>query len=280
MAVIMNFYANVSVGKVMQRAIKGWLVLLCLVMQPALADVIDVRLHYVGPTEGSAWLGMQQGLDEANIQGEFLGQKYSLVPVTIDELFQLDSVTAVLLAADAKQIQDVARSEKFANVPVFNISSDDDVLRSACLANVLNISASQKMKQDALAQWLAKNPESTAIVQGWHKDFKKFAASQLNIRFTKAYGEIMDDDSWAGWATVKLLSDTVARTQSIDAAVILNYLKNDIAFDGQKGAGATFRETGQLRQLVLIVEDNKIAAEAPLRGVKGGLDSLGQQNCK
>ena len=60
----------------------------------------------------------------------------------------------------------------------------------------------------------------------------------------------------------------------------LNYLRNDIAFDGQKGAGATFRETGQLRQLVLIIENNKIMAEAPLRGVKGGLDSLGLLSCK
>ncbi|MFW5451851.1 MAG: ABC transporter substrate-binding protein [Methylophagaceae bacterium] len=264
----------------MRRAIKGWLILLCVAMQPALAEVIDVRLHYVGPTEGSVWLGMQQGLKEANIQGEFLGQKYSIQPVTADALDKLGSVTALLFATDADQIQAIAQSEKFANVPVFNINSDDDALRAACLANVLNITASQKMKQDALAQWLAKNPESTAVVQGWHKDFRKFAASQLNIRFSKAQGAIMDDDAWAGWATVKLLSDTVARTQSTDAAVVLNYLKNDIAFDGQKGAGATFRDTGQLRQLVLIVEDNKIAAEAPLRGVKGGLDSLGLQNCK
>lgn len=264
----------------MRLVIKGWLILLCLSMQPALAEVIDVRLHYIGPTEGSVWLGMQQGLDEANIQGEFLGQKYSILPTTVEELDKLDSITALLFAIDAEQVKAVAQAEKFANVPVFNISSDDDALRSACLQNVLNISSSQKMKQDALAQWLAKNPQSTAVVQGWHKDFKKFAASQLNIRFTKAQGAIMDDDAWAGWATVKLLSDTVARTQSTDAATVLNYLKNDIAFDGQKGAGATFRDTGQLRQLVLIVEDNKIAAEAPLRGSKGGLDSLGLISCK
>jgi hypothetical protein len=32
--------------------------------------------------------------------------------------------------------------------------------------------------------------------------------------------------------------------------------------------------------VLLIDENNKIAAEAPLRGVKGGLDSLGLLNCK
>ena len=146
--------------------------------------------------------------------------------------------------------------------------------------NLLNISISQQMKQDALAQWLAKHPGSKAHVQSWHESFRKFAASQLNSRFTKASGIIMDDDSWAGWAAVKLISDTVARIQSDDATKMLNYLRNDIAFDGQKGAGATFRQTGQLRQLVLLIENNKIMAEAPLRGVKGGLDSLGLLSCK
>lgn len=262
------------------QGLKQWtLVLLCMLAQPVLADVIDVRLHYVGPTEGSAWLGMQQGLAEANIQGEFLGQKYSLQVTTIEQLANLDNVTALLLATDAAQVLAVAKSKQFANVPVFNIISDADSLRSACLPNLLSLSVSQKMKQDAVEQMLKKNPDSKAQAQGWHKDFRKFAASQLNIRFTKAHGAAMDDDAWAGWAAVKLLSDTVARTQNSDAAVMLKYLKNDIAFDGQKGAGATFRDTGQLRQLVLLVEDNKIVAEAPLRGVKGGLDSLGLASC-
>ncbi len=258
----------------------GLFTLMTMVSYVSVADVLDVKLHYIGPIEGSVWLGLQQGLDEANIQGQFLGQTYSIESVTVDEFLDLDSVTAVLLATDAKQILSIAKSDTFSNVPVFNLISDDDSLRVACIANLLSITASKKMKQDAMAQMLKKNPESKAHAQGWHKDFRKFAASQLNSRFTKSSGVIMDEDSWAGWAAVKLLSDTVARTQSMDAGIMLNYLKNDIAFDGQKGAGATFRDTGQLRQLVLIIENNKIVAEAPLRGVKGGLDSLGLKSCK
>jgi hypothetical protein len=260
---------------------QGWLFgLLCLLMLPAQAEIINVELHYIGPTEGSAWLGAQQGLAEANLQGEFLGQKYSLKPISLKGVATLNSVTAILVAADAEQVLSIAQSKSFTKVPVFNLISESDALRTACLPNLLNMTASQKMKQDAVAQMMAKNPDSKAQAQGWHKDFRKFAASQLNSRFIKAHGVAMDDDAWAGWAAVKMLSDTVARTQSTDAAVTLNYLKNDIAFDGQKGAGATFRDTGQLRQLVLLVEDDKIVAEAPLRGVKGGLDSLGLASCK
>ncbi|PCJ33332.1 MAG: hypothetical protein COA90_00395 [Gammaproteobacteria bacterium] len=263
------------------RTMKSWLfVLMAAFSQSSMAELIDVKIHYIGPVTGGVWFGVQQGLTEANIQGEFLGQKYSLEVVSVEELAKAESVTAVLLATDVTQILSVANQAALSNVAVFNLISDKDELRSACLANLLNITPSQKMKQDALAQWLVKHPDSTAHIQGWHKSFKKFAASQLNSRFTKAHRSIMNDDAWAGWAAVKMLSDTVARNQSSDAGVMLNYLKNDIAFDGQKGAGATFRDTGQLRQLVLIIDEDKIVAEAPLRGVKGGLDSLGLASCK
>lgn len=251
-----------------------------LVSHNVMAEVLNVDLHYVGPTEGSAWLGVQQGLNEANLQGEFLGQKYNLKPVSLDELAQEKSILAVLLAVDAAQVMSMAQLEYLADVPVFNLASDSDVLRGACLPNLLNMTASQKMKQDAVMQMKAKNPDSKVKAQGWHKDFRKFAASQLNGRFTKTQNAIMDDDAWAGWASVKMLSDTVARTQNTDAATMLNYLRTDLTFDGQKGSGATFRDTGQLRQLVLLIENDKIVAEAPLRGVKGGLDSLGLVSCK
>ena len=137
------------------------------------------------------------------------------------------------------------------------------------------------MKLDAVAQWEKKHPGDKVVARSWHEDFKKFSASQLNYRFTKDFGVKMDGNAWAGWAGVKMISDTVARMQSADSGKLLNYLKKDIDFDAQKGDGATFRDTGQLRQIVLLVNTkNKIVAEAPLHGVKGGLDSLGLISCK
>ena len=91
----------------------------------------------------------------------------------------------------------------------------------------------------------------------------------------------MDDDSWAGWAAVKMTSDTVARTQITNSKEMLGYLKNKLSFDGQKGSDMNFRVTGQLRQLILLVENDKIVAEAPIRGVAKPptLDSLGSLEC-
>lgn len=251
--------------------------------QLLLAQTLDVTLHYMGPTEGQVWKGVQQGLSEANLQGRFLGQNYQIEVISEAELAKLtaDDITAILVATDADHVLSVASMKQFAQVPVFNLTSDADKLRTACQSNLLNIPPSQKMKQDALAQWQDRNPDTAVEARSWHEDFKKFAASQLNNRFSKNQQGKMRDDAWAGWAAVKMLSDTVARTQNADSAVMLSYLRDDLSFDGQKGDSATFRDTGQLRQILLLVDDNnKIVAEAPLRGVKGGLDSLGLISCK
>jgi ABC-type branched-subunit amino acid transport system substrate-binding protein len=243
--------------------------------------VLDVKMHYVGSTDGSAWLGVQQGIDEANLQGMFLGQNYSITATSAAELAASENVTAVLVSADVDTVLNLAKMPELANVAIFNLTATDDVLRQVCLPNLFNVTASEQMRADALAQWEQKHPDQVVTVQGWHESFKKFAASQLNKRFKKAHNVIMDDDSWAGWVGPKMVADTVARIQSAEAKDILKFVKNELAFDGQKGAGATFRENGQLRQLLLLVdENNKIAAEAPLRGVKGGLDSLGNVACK
>jgi hypothetical protein len=245
------------------------------------AEQLDVKMHYVGSTESSVWAGIQQGIHEANLQGQFLGQAYSVLPITLEELANLETVTAVFISADTKTALAVANLPNLANVAVFNVSNTDDELRQVCLPNLLHITASDQMRKDALAQWNAKHSDAPVIVKGWHESFRKFAASQLNKRFKKEQGVIMDEDSWAGWVGPKMISDTVARTQSTDAATILDFVKNQLAFDSQKGTDATFRENGQLRQLLLLIdENNKIAAEAPLRGVKGGLDSLGNVACK
>jgi hypothetical protein len=246
-------------------------------------ETIDVTIDYVGPTEGQVWDGVQQGLNEANLQGQFLGQKYTINVMSQDELADVsaDDITALLVSTDADNTLAIAKMKNLANVPVFNLTSDADSLRQSCQPNLLNILPSQKMKADAVAQWQQKNPDTAVTPRAWHEDFEKFAASQLNNRFEKTHDKKMGDDAYGGWAAVKMLSDTVARTQNTGAADMLNFLKNDLSFDGQKGDTGTFRDTGQLRQIVLLIdEDNTIVAEAPLRGVKGGLESLGLTTCK
>lgn len=246
------------------------------------AETIEIDFIYVGEDNQSALLGVQQGLYEANQQGQFLGQNYKLDIITPAAALNHDysKYIAVLTAVDLKTFNEM--SDLLPETAVFNLKLDDDGLRRSCLANTLHTIPSARMKSDAVAQWHQKKPGSNVTAQAWHGDFVKFAARDLNKRFKKKQGQTMNDYSWAGWAAVKMTSDSVARENISNAKHMLTHLKTDLSFDGQKGSNMNFRETGQLRQLMILVEDGKIVAEAPVRGIARPptLDSLGLLNCE
>ncbi len=252
------------------------------VTNSAIAEQIEINIAYVGAENHSALLGAKQGIDESNLQGQFLNQKYNLeiIPEKNTSTHDFSNYIAVLTSVNTDTYTTL--SKKLSNTPVFNLSIEDDTLRTACLNNALHIIPSQSMKADAVSQWTKKKPDSKAIAKTWHPDFVKFAARDLNKRFKKNFNTAMDDYSWAAWAAIKMTSDTVARTNITDSKDMLNYLKTELSFDGQKGSNMNFRKTGQLRQLLLLVENEKIVAEAPVRGIAKPptLDSLGMLDCK
>ena len=254
----------------------------CIFLTPAVSDELEIDLAYIGSTSDTAWLGMKQGLDEANLQGQFLGQKYALSAFDPGQINDADfsHYVAIITAVDHDLFLRISESQP--GVPVFNLSLDDDDLRSACLPNALHIIPSKRMKSDAEAQWLKKTPDSHATARAWHPDFEKFAGRDLNKRFLKNQMVQMDDPAWAGWASVKIISDSIVREKITDPGELLQYLKTQLSFDGQKGDDLNFRVTGQLRQPLLLVEADKIVAEAPVRGVANPptLDSLGMVECE
>lgn len=262
--------------------IQSVFIAMLLVSNTAIAENIDVKFAYIGQEDHAAMLGALQGLSEANLQGQFLNQKYELKQVPLDNVDTHDfsDYIAVLTAVDTATYTNLATT--LPHVPLFNLSIKDDELRTACIENALHIIQSNSMEADAKNQWQKKNPDSNAKPQAWHPDFVKFAARDLNKRFKKNQNVSMNDNSWAGWAAVKMTSDAVARTKINDPAKMLHYLKTELAFDGQKGSVMNFRETGQLRQPILLIEDNKIVAEAPVRGIAKPptLDSLGILSCE
>ena len=253
--------------------------LLFLLSQSIYASQTEIKFAYVGGIEHSAYSGVEQGLNEANLQGQFLGQKYELQAfATLSELpDDLGGYLAIISAVQTDELLLLRETAK--QHPVFNLVADDDHLRSACFGNILSIIPGKKMKQDAVAQWQKKHPDVDVIAQAWHQDFVKFAARDLNKRFRRAFGKGMDDYAWAGWAAIRMTADSVARENITNPVEILNHLKTNLSFDGQKGLNMSFRETGQLRQLILIVENNELMGEAPVRGVSNDIDSLGIREC-
>lgn len=251
-----------------------------LVLVPSLvlgAEAISIKLLFVGDPSDNAYAGAKQGLSEANLQGRFLGQTYTLEVTSLAELDRQDSdALAVLVDGSAADLSSL--SAKLPGVAIYNLSSDDDDLRSACLTNVLHIAPSARMKADGRAQWQKEHLNAQVEISAWHADFKKFAARELNNRYTKASGRAMDDDAWAGWAAVKMIADTVARERITDPAQLLAFMHNELRFDGQKGQELQFRPTGQLNQLLVVSDPGgKLLGEVPLRPY--GLDSLGLTDC-
>ncbi|OGT80309.1 MAG: hypothetical protein A3H91_01040 [Gammaproteobacteria bacterium RIFCSPLOWO2_02_FULL_61_13] len=241
----------------------------------------EIRLLYIGSEDDTAYMGARQGLSEANLQGQFLDQKY-VVDVRAPGVLPAEAfsgVAAILATVNADLLPALAASAT--GVPVFNLQAQEDSLRTACIANVLHVIPSEAMLQDAVAQWQKANPGAQVTASAWHGDFMKYAGRDLNKRFRAASGQAMNDASWAGWAAVKMTSDTVARLNDASPAAVLKFLRQQLKFDGQKGAEMSFRDSGQLRQPLLLIEKGKIAGEAPVRGVADAddLDSLGNSDC-
>jgi len=245
------------------------------------AEPVNYQLAYMGDKNNPAWLGASQGLVEANRQGQFMNQKYTLDTVSAEDALSKDfsGYITVISAADKDTYRKLV--EKLPDMAIFNVSLDDDDLRASCYPNALHILPSNQMKKDAEAQWQQKTPGSAAKAQAWHPDFVKYAARDLNKRFLETHSVKMNDESWAGWASVKIVSDSVVRQGITDPVKLLNFIKSDLVFVGQKGTDMNFRNTGQLRQILLLVENDKILDEAPVRGIvkPTDLDSLGNIEC-
>lgn len=255
--------------------------LLCVLTSASYTDQINIKFAYIGNSDNSALQGVTQGLSEANLQGQFLGQAYELDIIALNNIngMELSAYLALFVATDSDTLSMLGQIAP--NHPVFNLTADDDTLREDCLGNVLHIIPSHTMKNDATAQWLKKHPDAGVEAVAWHPAFVKFAARDLNKRFRKAFTQGMDSGAWAGWAAVKMTADTVAREEITSSIEMLNYLKTDLSFDGQKGLAMNFRETGQLRQILLLVDSGKLVGEAPVRGVvkSNNVDSLGITDC-
>lgn len=246
---------------------------LLLTLSDAVAQTVDIL--FVGEMDASAHYGARQGLSEANAQGEFLGVTYRLVsPDTTGT-----EPRAVVAAVNPTRL--LRLRQQYRELPVLNVTATETALREACERNLFHVVPSRAMLEDAENQWQRKNPGSAARARAWHRTFRKYAASQLNSRYHEQFGQAMDDEAWSGWAAVKLLSDTIVRQPGITGPQLIEQLQTNLAFDGQKGADMSFRETGQLRQPLLLVDNDKIVGEAPVRGVvnTNNLDSLGLSFC-
>lgn len=265
----------------MTRKIPAVLIAVCAILLPAqpgrAAEPLEMRFAYIGPDQGSSLAGVQQGISEANLQGAFLGQRYHLEVFAPGDWQEADLAGVLAVLGATGQTELLHLSALLPGVAIFNLHLTDNDLRLACYPNLLHVIPSDRMYADAREQWRQKEPGAGVEALAWHPEFLKFAARDLNKRFVKKQGRKMDDLSWAGWAAVKMSADAISRMGGGNAAALLDFLKNRLNFDGQKGIAMNFRKTGQLRQPLLLAGQGRLLGMAPVRGVAipPTLDSLG-----
>ncbi len=236
--------------------------------------VSAATIAFIGDRAGSGFHGAELGVIEANYQGEFLGISYRLTDtVEADTLF----ITTTRTGAALEELAD-----RYPALPVMNVRDRADARRDACKANLFSVIPSEAMYADALRQWQRKAPDQPAAPRAWESTMRKYSATQLNTRYREHAGEAMDDEAWAGWVAVKVATDQLAGGSIASPEALIAALKAPITFDGIKGVPQSFRPNGQMRQRMLLVAENgRIVAEAPIRGVVDGndLDTLGRVDC-
>jgi len=179
----------------------------------------------------------------------------------------------VLIAVGTADVDAVAKFAEDNRLIFFNVATREMPERSACRRNSFHVEASDLMYSNAAKRFAAariapSRPSSApSSVVLWDSHLQRFGASQLNDRYAAAAKREMDGAAWAGWAAIKIASETVLRARSTDAAKMIAYLEAPTTeFDGHKGWPLSFRVADhQLRQPLYIVvpSPGRSAAAAP-----------------
>jgi ABC-type branched-subunit amino acid transport system substrate-binding protein len=168
----------------------------------------------------------------------------------------------VLIVTDPNDADRISRLAESSHVVFVNVSSRNAALRSACRRYTFHVEATDAIYR--AAQRLAlpsavppgSNDQRLAVL--WAPTLTRFGASELNKRFQAAYRAPMDGAAWAGWMTVKIVSEAALRSRSASSDAILRVLESpSTQFDGHKGWPLTFRQSDhQLRQPLYVAVTN------------------------
>ncbi len=254
----------------------GWLAAVTL-STAATADEI-VQIAFIGDDSGDAYQGASMGLDEINRAGGFLGFEFALTAVADHEQIDDDAI-AVLVTVDGASAGDVAGA--FPQLAVFNTGSDDDALRALCRDNLFSIMPSASMRSDAIAQWQQQADDEDISAVAHHHRFRRYSSGDLNGRYVEAFDEPMTESAWTAFVAVRMVGDGVTRTTSREPDALIEHLWGLESFDASKGQPLSFRENGQLRQPLWIVQGDDVLGESPVEGVvdPDDLDTLGGVSC-
>lgn len=178
-------------------------------------------------------------------------------------------------AQRAFRLSNDPRERELGNVRLLTANVDHDV--------VVVLDAHGEFSRELPYRTMLPRPvagSSGLTAQAWSGWYERHGAPQLNRRFFKRSGRAMGSYDWATWLATRAIVEAVMRDGKASVAQHLGALKRgEVALDGYKGQRLTFRVwDGQLRQPLLLVHGNGLAAVAPIEGFlhpRTALDTLG-----
>jgi len=118
------------------------------------------------------------------------------------------------------------------------------------------------------------------VPTSWDDSFDQWGAVQLQNRFVKTFSRRMSALDMQAWTAGRMIGESVARTHTAAAKVILDFLTGpDFALAAFKGQKLTLRDWNlQLRQPVLLTDGRSVVSVSPQEGFLhqiSELDTLG-----
>lgn len=168
-----------------------------------------------------------------------------------------------------------ARRTAQSDVPVFTQGVDYDVLVVADEQGLFG-------EYFEYRSWIPRPIIGTQglVPTAWHKTHEQWGAVQIQNRFKKLAGRIMQEQDYAAYLAIRSIGEATVRTKSNKMQAVKDYLMGgEFALQGYKGKPLSFRAwNGQLRQPVLLAAARSLVAVAPIDGFlhpQTELDTLG-----
>ena len=215
--------------------------------------------------------GVRLGAAEAKQTANLFGQNVELyeAPVGNDPIASATRLLSsrqvqVLISSSAAGAEALSKWAEQRHILFLNTVSRAQALRAECRRYSFHIQASDSMYASAamLARQTASNSERALnrapaldSIALWTSTLERYGGSQINGRYRVRYRAGMDGNAWAGWAAVKIISESALRATATRPAKLLAYLENpNTTFDGHKGWPLSFRLADhQLRQPLYVV---------------------------
>ena len=138
----------------------------------------------------------------------------------------------VISIGPAAQARKVAASGR----PILAVLTDEGSAGPA-----FRISPSAAERAAAIARLAAGDEAARAVA--WHPSLGRYGAGELNERFVRTTGKLMDEAAWLGWLATKIALESALRGRPLSAARV----------DGHKGRALVFNDARVLEQPLYVV---------------------------